>query len=79
MARVVKKPCALSHCKNWVSAGGPYGFTEVSHLLLLHFGCSYKTYTPLPNCKNEIFSSCQTCTDFFALSHAALQAEKEMF
>ena len=79
MAHVVKKPCALSHCKNWVNAGRPYGFTKVSHLLHLHFGSICRTCTPLPNRKNEIFSSSQTCTELFTLSHTALQAEKDMF
>lgn len=46
MAHVVKNPRALSHRKNSINAGGPYGFTEVSHLLLLHFGCTYRRYTP---------------------------------
>lgn len=79
LAHAVKIPSALSHCKNRVNADRPYGFTEVSHLLLLHFGCTYRAYTPVPNCKNEITSSFKTCTEFFVLSHTALQAEKDMF
>lgn len=79
LVHAVKIPSALSHCKNRVNADRPYGFTEVSHLLVLHSGCTYRAYIPVPYCKNEIISSFKTCTEFFVLSHTALQAEKEIF
>lgn len=62
------------------SVGRTYGFTVVSHHLLLHFGCTYRTYTSLWNCKNEILSSRKTFTDFFLFFTLLCRwAEKKMF
>lgn len=73
-----KKSCALIHCQHWLCRR-TYGFTEAPHHLLLHTECTYKMYTSLLNCRNQIISSFKTFTLFFSFSHCCAGQQKREY